>query len=266
MNRATVNCQSCLMHRLRKSRMRKTGQGQIFCTRAKFHGNNTLSNNLRRLWTYNMEAQNSVCLLVGNNLHHTRRRVGGHSTTISCKRESTDFVSFAFGLELLFGFAYPGHFGRGVNDVWNAVVIYLRLMPGNPLSNHNALFRGFMSQHRPTHHVAYRPNARRFGFALIVNEDKAALIHVDAGICREQIVGVWTTTNSHDQLVNLQFLFAFAVFVAHVDQLALDLGAGYAATHNNIQALLAELLESLFGNLLVNSWQEGALRFQYCDF
>src|SRR5680860_182882 len=221
--------------------MCKTGQSQIFCTGAKFHGNNALSNNFRCLRTYNVKAQNPVSLLVGNDFHHARGGVCRHRAAISRKREGTNLIGLTFILDLLFGFTDPGHFWRCIDNVWNAVVIDLRLMAGNALRNHNALFRGFVRQHRATYDITHCPDARGIRFALVVNKDETTLIHVNARIRCQQIVCVWPAANGNNQFIDFQFLLALTVFVVHVDQLALHLSAGYAATHYNVQALLTGL-------------------------
>src|SRR5690554_4448551 len=262
MNRATSNSQSRFVHRLGQSRVRKAGQGKIFCAGTEFHGNHALGNDFRRLWTYDMEAQNTVGLRVCNDLDHAASRIRSHGTTIGRKREGAHVILFTLGLQLLFGLTNPGNFRCGVDDVRNAVIVDLRLVTGNTLRNHHAFFRRFVCQHWTTNDIAYSPNAWRFRFAVVIDEDEPALVQLDPGIFGQQPVGVGTTANSHNQLVKLGFLFALGVFVVHVHQLALYFRTGHSGTGDDVQALFLELLQRIFGNLLIDDRQEGILSFQ----
>src|SRR5690554_60533 len=246
--------------------MRKTGQGQIFCTGTEFHGNDALGNDFRSLRTNNVETQDTVSLRIGDDLDHATGGIRRHGTAIGRKREAAYVVLFAFSLQLLFGLTDPGHFGEGVDHVRDAVVVHLRLVAGNALGNHHTFFRRFVCQHRATNDITYRPHTRRFGFAVIVYKSEAALVHGHAGIFCQGTVSVRTTTNGNDQLVKLRFLLAFGIFVADIHQLALDLSTGHAGTSDDVQALLLEMLERILGNLLVHRRQETVLGFQDSHF
>ena len=100
------------------------------------------------------------------------------------------FIVRAFGFELLFGFAYPGDFGVGVNHEGYAVEVDMRFLSGDALGHGHAFVAGFVRQHRAAHHVADGPNIGQIGAALAVHFDKAALVFFQADGFGVQAVGV----------------------------------------------------------------------------
>src|SRR5690606_32063089 len=203
----------------------------------------------------------AVGLGIGDDLDQTGRVVGRHGTATGREREDTDVDFNAFALERLLGLAYPCDFRMGVDDRRDQVVVHLRLVAGDTLGNHHALFGRLVRQHRATHHVTDSVDAGNAGCALIVDEDEAALIHVHASIGRQQIGGDRTTANRDDQLVEGLLLLTFSGREADGHFLALDFGTGQARTQQNLQTLLGQYLEGFLGDLLIGSRQELVHRF-----
>ena len=54
------------------------------------------------------------------------------------------------------------------------------MLAGDALGHRHAFFLGLVRQHRPAHDVADRPHARQVGAALVVDDDGAALVELQA--------------------------------------------------------------------------------------
>src|SRR5690606_33654989 len=175
-----------------------------------FHTDGALLNQLGRRRPHHVNAQYAVGLGIGDDLDQTGRVVGGHGTAAGSEREDTDVDLDAFALEHLLGLAYPRDFRMGVDDRRDQVVVHLRLVPGDTLGNHHALFGRLVRQHRATHHVTDGVDAGNASRALIIDEDEAALVHVHTGIGCQQVGSDRTTANRDDQLVEGLLLLAFS--------------------------------------------------------
>src|SRR5690554_3351901 len=127
----------------------------------------------------------------------------------------------------------------GVDDVGNNVIVHRGLLTGDALGHHDALFRAFVGEHRPAHHVANGPDTRRIGGTQVIDVNKATLIQIDPRILSEKAFRVGTTADRNDKLVK-NFLLLFAVFVGVGDSdfFALGFSAGNATAEPDIQTLL----------------------------
>src|SRR5690606_38839730 len=252
----TVYSQSRLMQRLGERRVREDHHTKVFGAGAEFHRNGALLNQLGSTWANDMHAENAVSLGIGNDLDETSGFVGGHRPSAGRERSDADVDVNPFGLQLLLGLADPCDFRVGVDDARDQVVVHLGLVTGDTLSNHHALFRGLVGQHRTAYHVTDGINARYAGRAEVVDEHEAALIHGPATVGGQQIGGYWTTAHSDDQLVEGQLLFAGGVSKLHSDLLALDFRAGNTSTQTDVKTLLGENLLGFLGNLIIGGRQE----------
>src|SRR5690606_27812968 len=123
--------------------------------------------------------------------------VCSHCTTTGREWESTNVYSNPISLELLFGFTNPRDFRVSIDNRWDQVIVHLRLMASDTLGNHHALFRGFVREHCATNHVTNGVYAWNAGFALVVDEDKATLIHINAAVSCQQISSHRTTADRY---------------------------------------------------------------------
>ncbi|MNE25455.1 hypothetical protein D3C80_1187860 [compost metagenome] len=166
--------------------------------------------------------------------------VGSHGTAAGGEREGADVDGNAFGLQLLLGLADRGDFRMGVDDRRDQVVVHLRLVAGDALGNHHALFRGLVGQHRTTHHVTDGVHARHAGGALVVDIDEAALVQGHAAVGSQHVLGHRATADRDDQLVEGQLLLAGSVGEVHGHLLFLHFRTGHAGIQTDVQTLLAQ--------------------------
>src|SRR5690606_6920432 len=117
------------------------------------------------------------------------------------EREGTDVDFYALAFQRLLGLADPRDFRVGIDDRRNQVVVHLGFVARDALSNHYTLFRGLVGEHGAAYYVTDGVDARDAGSAVVINEDKTTLVHINAGVSSEQIGGHWATANRNDQLV-----------------------------------------------------------------
>ena len=85
--------------------MTKHHQLQIFYSSPKLHGYNALLNQLGRLRTYHVHAQNAVGLFIGHKLHHAAGFAGSHGPPVGGKGNGTGLVGITGILRFFFGLA-----------------------------------------------------------------------------------------------------------------------------------------------------------------
>ena len=123
-----------------------------------------------------MGAEHSICVRIREDLYKTIGLTTGKCTSYCSKWEGARFIVNTFSFEFLLSFADTCDFWVRVNDRRYAVIVELHGLAVNALRDHDALFRAFVRKHGTANNVAYRPNTRRFGSAVIVYENKATFI------------------------------------------------------------------------------------------
>ena len=71
-----------------------------------------------------------------------------------------------------------------------------------------------MRQHRATHAITDRINTGHAGTAMIIDDDEAARIEIDACVFGQQSIGIRLAADGHHQLVELHLLFAGGIGIA----------------------------------------------------
>ena len=74
------------------------------------------------------------------------------------------------------------------------------------LGNGDAFFFSLVRQHRPSDHIADRPNTRYVGTAVGIDFDGATLVQLQANAIAVQTLDVGHTTDRDDQLINAERL------------------------------------------------------------
>lgn len=95
-----------------------------------------------------MSSQNSVSVLIGQNLNKSIRVVVGLCTRVGHEREFANLVFNALALQGLLGLADPRNFGMSVHNAGHAVVVDVYMSAQNAFHANDALILGFVGQHR----------------------------------------------------------------------------------------------------------------------
>ena len=113
-----------------------------------------------------------------------------------------------------------------------------------------------MRQHQTTDDITHGVDVGQVGAVVLVHLHEALVVEGEAGILGEQVIGIRTAPDGHDQPVE-----GFAVLV--VTRLILDfhprllrLGTQHAGTETDIQTLFLEVASGFFGNLLIGHRNE----------
>src|SRR5690606_128751 len=201
-------------------------------------------------------TQYAVGLGAGDNLDEAGGIVGSHGATAGSEGEHADVDFNAFGLQLLLVLANPGGFRMGVDNRRDQVVVHLRLVTGDALGNHHALFRRLVGQHQAAYHVTDGVHARYRRSAMIIDIHIAAFVQINTGIGSQQIGSNRATANGNDQLVESHFLIALGISELDGDFLTLHFGRGHACTQQHLEALLGVDFQGFLGQLLIRRGQE----------
>ncbi len=158
---------------------------------------------------------------------------------------------------MLLGFTHPSDFGAGVDHPRHQVEVDVPVLASDALGHRDTFFFSLVRQHRPSDHIADRPDTRHVGTAVGINFDGTALVKLQTNRIAIQALGVRHTTDGDDQLINAERLRdALGVLVGNGDAFFKVLYFAYFDAQFNFEPLLGERLVSLFGNLLIHSTQE----------
>src|SRR5574343_613396 len=256
-HRALVAVQRGFVHVLRKGRVSVADAGQIFGSTAEFHRDNRFGDDFGGIGADDMDAEDAVGLLAGQNLHETGRIAHAQRTAIGQERHLAGLVRDTFGLERLLGLANPGNFRRGVDDPGNGVEVAVTSLASHQLGNHDALFMRLVGQHRATYDVTDSPDARQVGGTMTIDFDEATGIELQANAFGIQAIGVRHTADRDDQAVSIQLLsLAILVFVGDRNALLGCFDIADLDTHLDVQTLLGEQLLGFLGDIDIGRSQE----------
>ena len=103
--------------------MRVADSRNVFAAGAVFHGENGFVDYFTGDAADEVDAEDFVCFLIGENFDESVRIVIAFRPTVGRKREFADFVHDSHLFELFFRFAHPSHFRVSVDDGGNAVIV-----------------------------------------------------------------------------------------------------------------------------------------------
>ncbi len=135
--------------------LRKRSGGQRSCepnllTNIRFQSQSLPDQPIQKPMAHKMHAQNAVSFGICQHFHQTVGLIHRFGATIGGKREAACVIRNTSGFQFGFGLTDPRDFRVSINNPRNRVIIDVRLLTGNLLSNQHTLFRGFVCQHGPT--------------------------------------------------------------------------------------------------------------------
>src|SRR5690554_6851356 len=246
--------------------MRVADTCNVFGRTTEFHDSHGFSDKFGSRWPNDVHTQN----FVGAGISQDFDKAGGIAqrtgTAIGHEGEGTGIVFATFRLQLLLGLSNPSHFGRGVDDRRDQVVIDVTVLASNDFSYRHAFSFGFVRQHGATYHVAHRPYVGQVGFAVIVDHNETALVGFEANGFHTQTFHVGHPADRHNQPINLKRLLGpCAIGVGYGDTFLthFDLAGFYASVDG--KTLLGQSLLGFFGHLLVDHREEVRQGFEHGD-
>ena len=108
------------------------------------------------------------------------------------------------GNQFLFSVADTGHFGVGVDNSWNRIVIDVGLLSSNILSHEDALLFSLVGKHSTAHHISNRQNTGDVGLKVVVHDDSAPLVHFHTCPLEAQLISVRSAPSGNQNMVCLE--------------------------------------------------------------
>src|SRR5690606_25874575 len=215
-----------LTQRLRIRRVGVANPCDVFGRGPVFHGYGSFSNHVCGTGADHVYAQHLVGTSVCQYLYETIRIAAGLGTATGFEGKGACLVLMSLGFQLFFGFTYAGHFGPGVYDARNEVVIDMGFLACQPLGHIHAFIFGFVGEHGALYHVADGIYACYGGFEVLVHGYLfSALFQGDADVFQSEPFRIGGAAHRHDAVVALPFDgFAFCIF--SIDRYLLPLGGG----------------------------------------
>src|SRR5581483_3479437 len=163
-------------HRFRERRVRVHNVAEFFGGRLQADGDAGLGQQVGRVWTDDVNAQDFVVLCVGDDFYEAVRLAEDFRLAERREGELADLDFIALLLRLRFGVTDAADLGEAVSAVRHVQVIdRARILPGDVFRRQTAFLRGDVGEPRGWDHVADGVNVRLGGAHKLINLDVAAL-------------------------------------------------------------------------------------------
>lgn len=172
--------------------------GNILGRSTVLESENTLSNHLTGVGADNVNTEDTVGLLVGEELDHTLGVEVGLCARVGGEGEGTDVVLDAGLLELGLILTDPCDLGVGVHDGGNGVVVDVAVSLGNVLDDGDGLLLGLVGEHRTEGAVTDDTDVRDLGAVFLVNDQAAAVVGLETNVLKAKTGRVWATTDGDE--------------------------------------------------------------------
>ncbi|EEQ37563.1 hypothetical protein CLUG_01685 [Clavispora lusitaniae ATCC 42720] len=232
-----------------------------------FQSQASLGDHLTSVRTNDVTSQDTVSLSVRKELNKTVSVQVCLGTRVGNKWEFTNLVQNALLLQLLLGGTDPSNFWVCVHHRWNVAVVNVTMALLNELSSSNTFLLGLVSQHGAKSDVTNNTNMWFSSSVLGVNHQTSLLVSFQANGFVVQALGVWSSTNGHQQNVGIKFfsLAGLDVFNANLDHVTLTDTLGDLSAQHELQALLGQQLSCGLGNLTVHTSTNGVSELNDSD-
>lgn len=250
-----------LLESLGESGVGVAGSSNVLARSTVLKGKNTLGDHLTGVGANDVDTENSVSLLVSNELDGTLGVEVGLGSRVGGKGELADVVLDAGLLDLLLSLSNPSNLRVGVHDRGDGGVVNVAVTGGNVLSGSNSLLLGLVGQHGAESDVTNASDVGLVGSVLLVDDDSALVVLLDTGSLEVQALGVGSSANGNEQNVGIKGLLVALLDVLDLDLDAVALnGTGkHLGAKLELDTLLGEHLLGGLGDLVVHTSANGVL-------
>ena len=191
-------------------RMRVNGAREVFGAAAVLHVRHDLADQFAGAFAENLGAEDFIGLRVGDDFDVAFGGVVGEGAAVGGEVKFADVDREAGGFRGVFAEADRGDFGIGVNDGGNQVPVHVTGFACDPFGDGDAVFFGFVREHRARDHIAERPDAGDIGLEVRVDFDAFFLVELHAGEFEAEAVGERPTTDGDEDtmLIGTKFFNA----------------------------------------------------------
>lgn len=244
-----------LLESLGESGVSVARPGNVLAGGTVLDGQCGLGDHLTSTGADDVDTENAVGLGISNEFDDTLGVEVGLGARVGAEGESADVVLDAGGLDLGLVLADPGNLGVGVHDAGDGSVVDMAVALLDVLDNGNSLLLGLVSQHGAEGNVTNDADVGDLGAVLLVNDEAAALILVDADVLNVQTLGVGATADGDQDDISIQGLLLATLgrLDAQGDERTAVVTLGDLGVGLELDALLSQDLLGLLGDLSVHT-------------
>lgn len=256
-----VSSHGSLLESLGQSRVGVTGSGNVLARSAVLKSKHSLGDHLTGVGANDVNTENSVGLLVSNELDGSLGVEVGLGSRVGSEGELSDVVLDAGLLDLLLSLANPSNLGVGVHDRGDGGVVNVAVSGSNVLGGGNTLLLGLVGKHGAKGDISDASDVGLVGSVLLVDDDSALVVLLNTGSLEVQALGVGSSANGHEQNIGIKDLLVALLDVLDLDLdgLALHVSGKHLGAKLELDALLGQHLLGGLGDLVVHTSANGVL-------
>lgn len=182
------------------------GAANILSAGTVLDGQHTLSNHLTSVRANNVDSENTVGLLVSDELDHTLSVEVGLGAGVGSEGEGSDAVLATGSLDLLLGLANPGSLRVSVHDGRNGAVVDVAVSALDVLNGGDTLLLGLVGKHGTEGNITNGADVRDLGTVLLVNDNAATLVNLNSEVLETETLSVGTATDSNEDNIGIKLI------------------------------------------------------------
>ena len=182
------------------------GAGDVLGGGAVLEGEGGLGDHLAGVGADDVAAQQPVRLGVGQHLDHALRVEVGLGSRVGAEGERPGLVRDVGLLELLLVLPHPRHLRVRVHHRRDHAVVDVAVPLLDPLDGRHGLLLGLVREHGSEGHIADGSDVRGLGAVLRVDDDAAALVHLETNVLETEAGSVGSATDGDEDHVSIELL------------------------------------------------------------
>lgn len=151
-----------------------------------------------------MYTENSISLFLRKELDEALRVEVRLGSGVGSKGELSNVVLNTSCLEVLLCLSYPGNLRVGVDDGRDTVVVDVTVTRFEVFNSSDTLFLSLVGEHGTKGHVTDTLDILDRGAELIVDDDAALVVFLDANGFKVKTLRIWTTTDRNQNDVGFE--------------------------------------------------------------
>lgn len=250
-----VGSHGSLLESLREGRVSVARPGNVLAGSTVLDGEGGLGDHLTGTGADDVDSENAVSLGISNELDDTLSVEVGLGAGVGAEGESANVVLDTGGLDLGLVLANPGNLGVGVHDAGDGGVVDVAVALLDVFDDSDGLLLGLVGQHGAEGNVTDHTDVGNLGAVLLVNDQTAAVILVDANVLEAQTLSVRATANGDQDDIGVQSLLLATLsgLNAQGDESTAVITLDDLGTGLELDALLGQDLLGLLGDLGVHT-------------
>lgn len=184
--------------------MRMARPRHILAARTVLDRQHPLGDHLARIRPHDMDPQDAIRLRVRHELDQALRLQVRLGPRVGRERETADAVFHALFLQLGLVLPHPRDFRVRVHDRRDGAVVDVPVALGDVLDRRDGFLLGLVREHGAEGAVADDADVRYFGAVLLVDDDAAFVVDVEAGVLKPEAGGVRSAADGDEDDVGVE--------------------------------------------------------------